>query len=168
MTHATDNEASQTKYSKCCLSSVRLYSGEEGTNFYICNACDKACDVTNSQTGVRTPDPSESKHQPTPPRDIEETLDDELQAVFEAGVLYGKRLAQGRRIVDGHSVVTKNNARRAILTEVRASIIEAQIAELERHVEWNSPGAGSIYLSAQAVRDRIAALKPKDRKEEDE
>lgn len=32
-------------HSKCCLDSVRLSNGDEGTKFYICNGCDNACDV---------------------------------------------------------------------------------------------------------------------------
>lgn len=32
-------------HSKCCSASVRLSSGDEGTNHYICNGCDNACDI---------------------------------------------------------------------------------------------------------------------------
>lgn len=48
---------SKPEYSKCCLASVRLYSGEEGTNHYICNACDEPCDITYSQTNPDTSTP---------------------------------------------------------------------------------------------------------------
>lgn len=51
---STDVNPKTPIYSKCCLSSVRLYSGEEGTNHYICNACDEACDITTSQTSTPT------------------------------------------------------------------------------------------------------------------
>lgn len=50
----TDVNGKTPIYSKCCLSSVRLYSGEEGTNHHICNACDEACDITTSQTSTPT------------------------------------------------------------------------------------------------------------------
>lgn len=32
--------------SKCCNSTVKISSGEEGTNFNMCNSCNKACDVS--------------------------------------------------------------------------------------------------------------------------
>lgn len=36
--------------SKCCKSTVRVYSSNEGTNHYVCNNCDKACDVTQGRS----------------------------------------------------------------------------------------------------------------------
>ena len=31
--------------SKCCDAKVKTDPGDEGTNFFVCTECDKACDV---------------------------------------------------------------------------------------------------------------------------
>jgi len=31
--------------SKCCQFTVWVYSGGEGTSFYVCDGCDMACDT---------------------------------------------------------------------------------------------------------------------------
>lgn len=31
--------------SRCCRATVWVYSGNEGTSFYVCDACDMACDT---------------------------------------------------------------------------------------------------------------------------
>lgn len=35
--------------SRCCKKEIWVYSGNEGTSFYVCNCCDRACDTIESK-----------------------------------------------------------------------------------------------------------------------
>lgn len=34
-----------TQKSKCCNAEIKVYNGDEGTNHWTCNGCNKPCDV---------------------------------------------------------------------------------------------------------------------------
>lgn len=36
--------------SRCCKQSVHVYHANEGTSFYVCNGCERACDTISSTT----------------------------------------------------------------------------------------------------------------------
>lgn len=40
----------QTDTSNCCGSTVHIYSGDEGTNHYICDKCGEPCDLGQTDT----------------------------------------------------------------------------------------------------------------------
>ena len=35
--------------SNCCQEPVRVHSGVEGTNYYICTGCEEPCDLENEE-----------------------------------------------------------------------------------------------------------------------
>lgn len=56
--------------SRCCQKAVHVYCGNEGTSFYVCDACHKACDTIDSSIHK-----GRAQHADVQPGIILETLD---------------------------------------------------------------------------------------------